>query len=135
VYYDLAAARDANPKQFGDVAIARVEQISPFPFDLVAEEQKRFPNAEIVWAQEEPMNMGAWTYVQPRIETALKATTQRRAVRLNILFFFFALLDAKWTYFDLRVVCLTALCRSSAGRVARHRLGLDAHRRAERAGR
>lgn len=37
--------------------------------------------AEIVWCQEEPMNMGAWTYVQPRIETALRATTKQRAVR------------------------------------------------------
>jgi len=77
VYYDLAAHRDAN--KITDVAIARIEQISPFPFDLVQAEQQRFPNAEIVWAQEEPLNSGAWTYVQPRIETALKATTQRRA--------------------------------------------------------
>jgi 2-oxoglutarate dehydrogenase E1 component len=78
VYYDLAAFREQH--KIKDVAIARVEQISPFPFDKVAEEQARFPNAEIVWVQEEPMNMGAWTYVQPRLETALRESSKRRPV-------------------------------------------------------
>jgi 2-oxoglutarate dehydrogenase E1 component len=70
VYYDLVNQR----KELGitDIAIARVEQISPFPFDLIERHSGNFPNAEIVWAQEEPKNMGAWTYVDPRVETALR---------------------------------------------------------------
>ncbi|XP_065910011.1 2-oxoglutarate dehydrogenase complex component E1-like isoform X2 [Dysidea avara] len=71
VYYDLVksrAAKDLND----EVAIARVEQLSPFPFHLVQNEIKRFHGAkEITWAQEEPKNAGGWTYVQPRITTVI----------------------------------------------------------------
>lgn len=71
VYYDLDAARKA--KGVTDVAVARVEQLAPFPFDKVAQEIKRFPNAtEVVWAQEEPRNMGCWTHIAPRFEAATK---------------------------------------------------------------
>jgi 2-oxoglutarate dehydrogenase E1 component len=70
VYYDLLAAR--TTKGLDDVAIARVEQISPFPFDLVQEEVKKYPNAEVVWCQEEPKNAGAWQYARPRIVTAAR---------------------------------------------------------------
>lgn len=69
IYYELAAEREA--KGVDNVAIVRVEQIAPFPFDKVAEQAAKYSNAEIVWAQEEPHNMGFWTYVAPRIETAL----------------------------------------------------------------
>lgn len=42
------------------MAIARVEQLSPFPFDLLIEDLKKMPNLKsVVWAQEEPMNQGA----------------------------------------------------------------------------
>lgn len=68
VYYELAAYREANGRD--DVAIGRVEQISPFPFDLVAAEMAKYPGAEVVWVQEEPQNQGGWTYVRPRINTA-----------------------------------------------------------------
>ena len=50
-----------------------VNQIAPFPHWHAKNEAARFPNAEIVWCQEEPMNMGAWSYVCPRLETALRA--------------------------------------------------------------
>jgi 2-oxoglutarate dehydrogenase E1 component len=70
VYYDLAKHRDEHAAH--DVAIARVEQIAPFPFDRVAAEAKKYPNAQVVWVQEEPRNMGAWFYVAPRIETATR---------------------------------------------------------------
>ena len=70
VYFDLLAAREAGGQK--DVAISRVEQISPFPFDLVQEEVKKYPNASVVWCQEEPKNAGAWTYVRPRIVTAAR---------------------------------------------------------------
>eukprot|EP00744_Colponema_vietnamica_P000754 GILI01001312.1.p1 GENE.GILI01001312.1~~GILI01001312.1.p1 ORF type:complete len:813 (+),score=284.09 GILI01001312.1:272-2440(+) len=77
VYYDLVKFRKEH--NIKDVAIARVEQISPFPFDHVHNLSKKYNNAEIVWAQEEPGNMGAWTYVQPRIETATRDIGARRA--------------------------------------------------------
>lgn len=70
VYYDLIAARkDANLED--KIAIARVEQIAPFPYDLVMEECSKYPDADLVWAQEEHKNMGAWSYIQPRFATAL----------------------------------------------------------------
>lgn len=70
VYYDILKERSL--RNVNDVAIARVEQISPFPFDLVMQEAAKYPNAEIVWRQEESKNMGAWAYVQPRFATALR---------------------------------------------------------------
>ncbi|XP_072766090.1 2-oxoglutarate dehydrogenase complex component E1 isoform X2 [Anoplolepis gracilipes] len=73
VYYDLKKAR-AERKLDDRIAIARVEQISPFPYDLVKKEAAKYPNAELLWAQEEAKNQGAWTYVQPRFHTALNGT-------------------------------------------------------------
>jgi len=69
VYYDLLKYRREKGKR--RIAMATVEQICPFPFDRVQEMARRYPNAEIVWVQEEPQNMGCWSYVQPRIDTAL----------------------------------------------------------------
>ncbi|KAF9437393.1 2-oxoglutarate dehydrogenase E1 component [Entomortierella beljakovae] len=73
VYFALAKAREQN--KINDVAITRVEQLSPFPFDKVKESAERYPNAEIVWCQEEPLNMGAWAYVAPRMRTTLRETS------------------------------------------------------------
>ncbi|XP_068082629.1 2-oxoglutarate dehydrogenase complex component E1 [Anabrus simplex] len=70
VYYDLKKAREER-NLVSDIAITRVEQISPFPYDLVKNECLKYPNAELVWAQEEHKNQGAWGYVQPRFHTAL----------------------------------------------------------------
>jgi 2-oxoglutarate dehydrogenase E1 component len=70
VYYSLLRTREAN--NIKDVSICRVEQLSPFPFTEVIEEMKKHPDAEVVWAQEEPLNMGFWTFVQPRIQTSLE---------------------------------------------------------------
>ncbi|CAL9754312.1 unnamed protein product [Musa acuminata subsp. burmannicoides] len=71
VYYELDEGRKKLDRQ--DVAICRVEQLCPFPYDLIQRELKRYPNAEIVWCQEEPMNMGAYSYINPRLYTAMKA--------------------------------------------------------------
>jgi len=70
IYYELFQERERLG--LNNVAITRVEQIAPFPFDKIKDEIKRFPNAEIYWVQEEPMNMGCWTYVEPRIRTVLQ---------------------------------------------------------------
>ena len=70
VYYDLLEAREKTGRD--DVYLLRVEQLYPFPADVVAEYAARFANLdEIVWAQEEPKNAGAWSFVAPLIETAL----------------------------------------------------------------
>ncbi|XP_023773064.1 uncharacterized protein LOC111921714 [Lactuca sativa] len=70
VYYELDEKRKSIDGK--DVAICRVEQLCPFPYDLIQRELKRYPNAEIVWCQEEPMNMGAYSYIAPRLATAMK---------------------------------------------------------------
>ena len=79
VYYDLLAYRREHGIK--DVAIARVEQISPFPFDLVDRHKSDFPEADVVWCQEEPRNMGAWQYVRTRIETALTKSGEHNVTR------------------------------------------------------
>jgi 2-oxoglutarate dehydrogenase complex dehydrogenase (E1) component-like enzyme len=58
-----------------DIAITRLEQLHPFPFVSLRENIESYPNLEsIVWAQEEHLNAGAWTFVQPRLNTILKET-------------------------------------------------------------
>ena len=48
MYYELAAEREKREQQ-GEVAIVRVEQLAPFPFDLVMREMRRYPEAEVMW--------------------------------------------------------------------------------------
>jgi 2-oxoglutarate dehydrogenase E1 component len=69
VFFDLVKARAKT----GDnrVALVRIEQLYPFPFNPLAEVLQRYRNAEIVWCQEEPQNMGAWNFVDRRIEQLL----------------------------------------------------------------
>ena len=61
-------SRSDGSRGTDDVAVVTIEQIAPFPFDLVAEQIAKYPNAEIVWAQEEPKNMGAWTHMLQRLD-------------------------------------------------------------------
>lgn len=75
VYYDLLEAR--REKGIKDVAIVRVEQYYPFPAEEVQAELARYPNAEAVWVQEEPENMGAWRFVYPRFESILDGLGKR----------------------------------------------------------
>ncbi|MBA5724374.1 2-oxoglutarate dehydrogenase E1 component, partial [Liberibacter sp. Z1] len=69
VYYDLLERRDAH--NISDVYLLRIEQLYPFPEDLVAEILSRFINSEMIWCQEEPQNMGAWSFVKPYLEAIL----------------------------------------------------------------
>jgi len=69
VYYDLYAAR--VERGINDVALVRLEQIYPFPRMSLTKELRRYPQADVVWCQEEPNNMGAWTFVDRRIESLL----------------------------------------------------------------
>ena len=66
VFYDLEHAREGNIKP--EVAIARVEQFYPFPGKAIAELVASYPNvSEITWTQEEPENMGGWSFMAPRL--------------------------------------------------------------------
>jgi 2-oxoglutarate dehydrogenase E1 component len=78
VYYDLYEAREVAG--IDDVYLLRVEQLYPFPVKALAAELARFPNADIVWCQEEPQNMGAWTFAAPQLEVVL-AHTQMKSKR------------------------------------------------------
>jgi 2-oxoglutarate dehydrogenase E1 component len=67
LYYDLLAARGNR----AEVALVRVDELYPWPGDALAAIVDAFPNLEdVVWAQEEPKNMGAWTYVAPQLRVA-----------------------------------------------------------------
>ena len=70
VYYKLHQLRRA--RRIEDVALVRLEQLSPFPHAALARRLARYPNAELVWCQEEPKNMGYWAFAQPRINTAVR---------------------------------------------------------------
>lgn len=72
VYYDLVNARHHVGKD-ETVAICRIEQLSPFPYDLIQAECQKYPGAELVWSQEEHKNMGAWGFVQPRFNSLLQS--------------------------------------------------------------
>jgi len=78
VYYDLLEAREE--KGIDDVYLLRVEQFYPIPARSMLQEFSRFPNAELAWCQEEPQNMGAWTFIQPTLDWVLIQTgnTQSR---------------------------------------------------------
>jgi 2-oxoglutarate dehydrogenase E1 component len=69
VYYDIVAEREK--REIKDVAVVRIEQLYPFPHQKLGETLSRYSNAEVVWAQEEPENMGYWFFVDRRIEKAL----------------------------------------------------------------
>jgi 2-oxoglutarate dehydrogenase E1 component len=72
VYYDLYEEREK--RGLNDIFLIRVEQLYPWPHKALINLLTRFKQAEVVWCQEEPYNMGAWTYAQPMIERALAVT-------------------------------------------------------------
>ncbi len=81
VYFDIMAERDK--REMSDTYILRAEQLYPYPREAMVEELSRFENAEtVVWCQEEPKNMGAWSFIEPHLEESLKncKMTPSRAV-------------------------------------------------------
>ena len=69
VYYDLLAERRARAIE--DIALVRIEQLYPFPTISLPKVLARYRNAQVIWCQEEPANMGAWCYADRRIEKVL----------------------------------------------------------------
>lgn len=70
IYYALVDEREK--KGVNDVAIVRIEQLAPFPFQAAMTELAKYPKAAVVWAQEEHKNMGAWTYMFFALSTAIR---------------------------------------------------------------
>jgi 2-oxoglutarate dehydrogenase E1 component len=76
VYYDIAGHQDRAAAR--SVAVARIEQLYPFPVQAARELISSYPSLdEVVWAQEEPQNMGAWRTIRHRLEEAAAGTPVR----------------------------------------------------------
>jgi 2-oxoglutarate dehydrogenase E1 component len=104
VYFDLVEQRAKSGRD--DVYLLRLEQFYPWPLKSLTNELKRFKNAELVWCQEEPKNMGGWTFVDPWLELTLE--------RMNI--------KAK----RARYVGRPASASTAAGLMSRHLKELEA---------
>jgi 2-oxoglutarate dehydrogenase E1 component len=70
VYYDLFEEREL--RGIDDIYLLRLEQLFPFPLKALISELARFKQAEVIWCQEEPRNMGAWAFVQPYLEWVME---------------------------------------------------------------
>ncbi len=85
VYFDLAQALEARPEVRERIAVARLEQFYPFPAEQVKAELARYGGVQdVVWLQDEPANMGAWSFVRPRFDALLEA--QHGDCRKRILY-------------------------------------------------
>jgi 2-oxoglutarate decarboxylase len=79
IYYDLIAAR--TEQQRADIAIVRVEQLYPLPAGEIRDELARYPDAQIVWVQEEPANQGPWPFMALNLPEHLEGRPLLRASR------------------------------------------------------
>ncbi|MGX7679345.1 multifunctional oxoglutarate decarboxylase/oxoglutarate dehydrogenase thiamine pyrophosphate-binding subunit/dihydrolipoyllysine-residue succinyltransferase subunit [Jatrophihabitans sp. DSM 45814] len=78
IYYDLLAARSAANRT--DVALVRVEQLYPLPADEIAAELAKYPTAQLIWAQEEPANQGAYPFIALNLPEQLAAGGDTRPI-------------------------------------------------------
>jgi 2-oxoglutarate dehydrogenase E1 component len=69
VYYDLYEEREK--RGIDDIYLLRIEQLYPVPLKALVQELSRFRDAEFVWCQEEPRNMGAWAFIEPYLQWVL----------------------------------------------------------------
>ncbi|MGK4421993.1 hypothetical protein ACSLVQ_27470, partial [Klebsiella pneumoniae] len=69
IYFDLYEEREKQ--NIKDIAFVRIEEYYPFPANELAKALKRYKNAQVIWCQEEPKNMGAWYYINDKIEECL----------------------------------------------------------------
>ena len=77
IYYDLFEFQQKNERK--DVAILRIEQLYPFPMTRLKEELNKYPDAELMWTQEEPRNMGAWFYIWNLLGNMIKQKVTRKS--------------------------------------------------------
>ncbi|MDP3526289.1 MAG: 2-oxoglutarate dehydrogenase E1 component [Hoeflea sp.] len=104
VYFDLYEEREK--RGINDIYLLRLEQLYPFPAKALINELSRFRNAEMVWCQEEPKNMGAWSFIDPYLEWVL------------------AHIDAK--YQRVRYTGRSASASTATGLMSRHLAQLEA---------
>lgn len=80
VVWELEAARD----KLGDerTAILRVEQLAPVPAQEIADAVRAYPNAELVWVQDEPQNQGAWPHMALNLPELLAGQGETRSLRV-----------------------------------------------------
>jgi 2-oxoglutarate dehydrogenase E1 component len=79
VYYDLFDEREKRNET--RIQLLRIEQVYPFPGLALTDELTRFPNAEIIWCQEEPKNQGAWSFIAPSIESVMEQLGRKGLLR------------------------------------------------------
>ena len=77
IYYDLFEHQQKNAIK--DIAILRIEQLYPFPMTRLKEELNKYPDAELMWTQEEPRNMGAWFYIWNLLGNMIKQKVTRKS--------------------------------------------------------
>ena len=73
IYFELQD--HINELSLNNIHIVRLEQLYPFPYEALEEEILEFKNCEMIWCQEEPRNMGAWQFVEERIQSVLQKVT------------------------------------------------------------
>ena len=103
VYYDLLEEREK--RGVDNIYLLRVEQFYPFPAHSLINELQRFRNAEMIWCQEEPKNMGGWSFMEPNLEWTLQQ------------------IDAK--HKRARYVGRAAAASPATGRMSRHKQELE----------
>jgi 2-oxoglutarate dehydrogenase E1 component len=77
----LRPFEEREKRGIDDVYLLRVEQLYPVPVKSLAQELARFKGADVVWCQEEPKNMGAWTFIEPYLEWVLKTAGSKASGR------------------------------------------------------
>ncbi|KAK7482309.1 hypothetical protein BaRGS_00026437 [Batillaria attramentaria] len=77
IYYELVKEREKKDL-VSDIAISRIEQLTPFPHDQVKKELLKYPKASLCWVQEEHKNMGPYAYIEPRLRTVLRKIDDSR---------------------------------------------------------
>ena len=76
IYFELQDEIDKLKKE--NVFILRIDQLYPFPYDVLKDELKRFPEAEVYWVQEEPSNMGAFRFIKHRVESVMASMNRNK---------------------------------------------------------
>nr|XP_019050186.1 oxoglutarate dehydrogenase (succinyl-transferring), E1 component [Kwoniella bestiolae CBS 10118]OCF29116.1 oxoglutarate dehydrogenase (succinyl-transferring), E1 component [Kwoniella bestiolae CBS 10118] len=79
-YYTLLEALGKSDKS-SSVDLVRIEELSPFPYSELEKVLKKYKGKEVVWAQEEPSNQGAWSYVKPRLESVMESVGHEGKIR------------------------------------------------------
>ncbi len=80
IFYELDDHRIEN--KIKDIPIIRIEQLYPFPFDTIQEVLLKYKDCEFIWVQEEPKNMGAWSFVKSRFRHCLR----KLGIKTNIYY-------------------------------------------------